>query len=153
AAAVGRFQSIPFTFLGAILIGIGSRAMPDIVGTTSTFAQDFKPASPFIVLFLLLVFWPKLREARAATDPLAGVDPPPPAMAHEYKDEALRKASQFGFPLFMGGFVIVMLTLVSDTWVDRLTYAFVLSVIFLSITIFTGFGGQISLAQATFATV
>src|SRR5262249_58546700 len=74
-------------------------------------------------------------------------------MAHEYKDEALRKASQFGFPLFMGGFVIVMLTLVSDTWVDRLTYAFVLSVIFLSITIFTGFGGQISLAQATFATV
>ena len=51
----------------------------------------------------------------------------------------------------MIGFVVVMLTLVSPTWVSRLTGAFVLAVIFLSITIFTGLGGQISLMQATFA--
>jgi len=151
AAAVGRFTSIPMTLLGGILIGIGERALPDIFGTTSAFAADLRPSFPFLVLFLLLVFWPRLRERREVTDPLAGVDPPPPAMAHEYKDEALQRLSRIAFPVFMAGFVVVMLTLVSPAWVSRLTGAFVLAVIFLSITIFTGLGGQISLMQATFA--
>jgi branched-chain amino acid transport system permease protein len=151
AAAVGRFTSIPMTLVGGLLIGIGERALPDIFGTTSAFAADLRPSFPFLVLFLLLVFWPKLREQRTVTDPLAGVDPPPPAMAHEYKDEAMQRLSRIAFPVFMIGFVVVVLTLVSPAWVSRLTGAFVLAVIFLSITIFTGLGGQISLMQATFA--
>jgi len=152
SAAVGRFVNIPMTLVGAVVIGIGARALPDIVGG-SNIADDLQPTFPFLVLFLLLVFWPKLREGTAATDPLAGVDPPPPAMAHEYKDEALRRSSRIAFPVFVLGFLVVMTTLVSSIWVDRITYAFVLAVIFLSITIFTGLGGQISLAQATFASV
>ncbi len=150
SAAVGRFTSIPMTLVGALLIGIGARALPDVVGGTNI-ADDLQPTLPFLVLFLLLVFWPKLREGKAATDPLAGVDPPPPAMAHEYKDERLKKTTKIMFPVFILGFLLVMNTLVSSIWVDRLTYAFVLATIFLSITIFTGLGGQISLAQATFA--
>lgn len=150
AAAVGRFISIPMTLVGAIVIGIGARALPDIVGGTNI-ADDLQPTFPFLVLFVLLVFWPKLREGKAVTDPLAGVDPPPPAMAHEYKDETLQKMSRIAFPVFVLGFLVVMNTLVSSIWVERLTYAFVLATIFLSITIFTGLGGQISLAQATFA--
>jgi branched-chain amino acid transport system permease protein len=152
SAAVGRFVNIPMTLVGALIIGIGARALPDIVGG-SNIADDLQPTFPFLVLFLLLVFWPKLREGKAATDPLAGVDPPPPAMAHEYKDEQLRRTSRIAFPVFVVGFLVIMTTLVSSIWVDRITYAFVLAVIFLSITIFTGLGGQISLAQATFASV
>ena len=152
SAAVGRFVNIPMTLVGAVIIGIGARALPDIVGGTNI-ADDLQPTFPFLVLFLLLVFWPKLRESATVTDPLAGVDPPPPAMAHEYKDEALRRTSRIAFPVFILGFLVVMTTLVSSIWVDRITYAFVLAVIFLSITIFTGLGGQISLAQATFASV
>ncbi|MEX2255355.1 MAG: ABC transporter permease [Acidimicrobiia bacterium] len=152
AAAVGRFTNIPMTLLGAVLIGIGARALPDIVGGTNI-ADDLQPTFPFLILFLLLVFWPKLREGKAASDPLAGVDPPPPAMAHEYKDESLRKTTKILFPVFILGFLLVMNTLVSSIWVERLTYAFVLATIFLSITIFTGLGGQISLAQATFASI
>jgi branched-subunit amino acid ABC-type transport system permease component len=151
AAAVGRFSSIPMTLVGGLLIGIGERALPDIFGTTSEFAADLRPSFPFLVLFLLLVFWPRLRERREVTDPLAGVDPPPPAMAHEYKDAALQRLSKIAFPVFMIGFVVAMMTIVSPAWVSRLTGAFVLAVIFLSITIFTGLGGQISLMQATFA--
>ena len=152
SAAIGRFQNIPFTLLGAIAIGVVARALPDIIGG-SELADDIQPSLPFLVLFVLLVFWNKLRSGRAALDPLSGVDPPPPAMAHEYKDEQLRKLSKYGFPVFMGGFLIVMLTLVSSIWLDRITAVFVYAIIFLSITIFTGFGGQISLAQATFASV
>jgi ABC-type branched-subunit amino acid transport system permease subunit len=53
----------------------------------------------------------------------------------------------------MAGFVLVMLTLVSDFWVGLITLAFVWGTVFMSITVFTGLGGQISLATASFATV
>ncbi len=151
AAAVGRFVSIPFTLLGGLFLGVGERALPDIVGTSSSFAQDIRPSFPFLVLFGLLVFWPKLREQRVVSDPLSGVDPPPPAMAHEYKDANMARMTRIAFPVFMGGFVLLMMTVVSPLWVTRLTDAFALAVVFLSITIFTGLGGQISLAQAAFA--
>ena len=55
------------------------------------------------------------------------------------------------FPIFIVGFIIVMLLLVSDLWVFRITDGLTLAVAFLSITVFTGLGGQISLAQTTFA--
>ena len=113
-------------------------ALPDIVGGTGALAQDLQPSFPFVLLLLLFVLWPRLRAGRAATDPLAGVDPPPPAMAHEYKDEELRRASKIGFPIFIAGFITVMMLLVSPIWVTRITEAFVYAVIFLSITIFTG---------------
>jgi ABC-type branched-subunit amino acid transport system permease subunit len=39
----------------------------------------------------------------------------------------------------------------TDVWVFRITDAFTLGVAFLSITVFTGLGGQVSLGQAAFA--
>jgi len=151
AAAVGRFVSIPWTLVGGLLIGIAQRGLPDVLGADSAIAQDLRPSFPFLLLFALLVFWPKLRERREASDPLAGVDPPPPALAHEYKDAVILRRGRIGFPAFIGGFLILMMTIVSPLWVTRLTDAFALAVVLLSITIFTGLGGQISLAQATFA--
>src|SRR5207244_10813590 len=112
--------------------GIAARACPDIVGQTGQLAKNLHPSFPFVVLLALFVFWPRLREGKAAADPLAGVDPPPPAMAHEYKDEELRRFSKIAFPVFIAGFVTVMMLLVSPTWVDRITTAFVYAVIFLS---------------------
>jgi branched-subunit amino acid ABC-type transport system permease component len=151
AAAVGRFVSIPMTLVGGLLIGITARGLPDVIGADSAIAVDLRPSLPFLLLFVLLVFWPKLRERREASDPLAGVDPPPPALAHEYKDASMQRLSRIAFPVFIGGFIVLMMTIVSPLWVTRLTDAFALAVVLLSITIFTGLGGQISLAQATFA--
>jgi branched-chain amino acid transport system permease protein len=151
AAAVGGFASIPLTLVGGLIMGIGERALPDLIGTTSTFAQDVRPAFPFLLLFLLLVFWPRLRGLRVVSDPLAGVDPPPPALSTEYKDEGLQRVSKIGLPIFIAGFLLAMLFLVSDEWVNLLSNGFVLAVILLSVTVLTGLGGQISLAQASFA--
>lgn len=159
AGAVGRFQSIPMTLVGAIGIGFVGRMLQDVFAGTdieilgASVEGDVRPSLPFLVLFLLLIFWSKLREGKAATDPLSGVDPPPPALAHEYKDEALQKTTKILFPVFMAGFVLVMLTLVSDYWISLITLAFVFGTIFMSITVFTGLGGQISLASASFASV
>jgi branched-subunit amino acid ABC-type transport system permease component len=156
AAAVGRLNSIPMTLVGGLVLGIGQRALPDVlnqfgVGVDSSLSQDLRPAFPFLLLFLLLILWPALRNRRDATDPLAGVDPPPPAVAAEYKNAELQRTTKIVFPIFVAGFLVVMMTLVTPLWVNRLTLGFVLAVVFLSITVFTGFGGQISLATATFA--
>jgi len=151
AAAIGGFSSIPMTLVGGLIMGVGERALPDLLGTTGDLATNFRPAFPFVLLFGLLVFWPRLRGLRVVSDPMAGVDPPPPAMSHEYKDAGLQRASKIGLPIFIGGFLLAMAFLVSNFWVGLLTNGFYLAVILLSVTVLTGFGGQISLAQASFA--
>ena len=157
AAVVGRLQSIPITFAAGVLLGVADRALPDILqswfGVTSSgeLAKDLRPSLPFLVLFLCLVLVRSIRQRREAADPLAGVDPPPPAMSSKYKTPEIERLTRIVFPVFLVGFVLAMLTIVSGLWVFRITDGLTLAVTFLSITIITGFAGQISLAQATFA--
>jgi branched-chain amino acid transport system permease protein len=157
AAVVGRLRSIPITFAAGVLLGFADRALPDVlqswfgVSSTSELAKDLRPTLPFVVMFLVLVLARSIRQRRESTDPLAGVDPPPPAMAHTYKTPEIERLTKILFPLFIVGFIAAMLALVSGLWVFRITDGLTLAVAFLSITIITGFAGQISLAQATFA--
>jgi branched-chain amino acid transport system permease protein len=157
AAVVGRLQSIPVTFAAGVVLGFADRALPDVlqnwfgVSSSSELAKDLRPTLPFLVLFLVLVLARSIRQRRESADPLAGVDPPPPAMAHTYKTPELERLTRILFPTFIIGFVVAMLALVSGLWVFRITDGLTLAVAFLSITIITGFAGQISLAQATFA--
>jgi branched-chain amino acid transport system permease protein len=156
AAAVGRLQSLPITLAAGIALGVADRALPDVLhnwfglSSSGEVAQDVRPSLPFLVLFLVLVLVRSIRR-RESADPLAGVDPPPPAMAHTYKTPEVERLTKIAFPVFIVGFIVAMLTIVSGLWVLRLTDGLTLAVIFLSITIITGFAGQISLAQATFA--
>jgi len=151
AAAFGKLTSIPLTLVGGLLLGIGQRVIAGKLPTDSIFAQGIRPALPFLVLFLLLIFLPALYKRRDVGDPLAGVDPPAPAIAASYKDEQLRRFTRMIFPVFIAGFIFLNLFVLSDLWVFRLTNGLVMAVIFLSITAFTGISGQVSLGQAAFA--
>lgn len=154
AAAFGRLTSIPLALLGAAILGVGQRA---IIGLSYEYEwpqniqTGVRPALPFLALFLLLIFLPAFKGRRDVTDPLSGVDPPPPAMAHEYKDRSLAKASRVAFYVFVAVFLIVATFAMTNVWVFRFTDAFTLAIAFLSITVFTGLGGQVSLGQAAFA--
>ena len=157
AAACGRLTSIPVTFAAGVLLGVADRALPDIlqswvgVSSSSELAKDLRPSFPFLVLFLILVLARSIRARRESVDPLASVDPPPPAMSSAYKTPEIERLTKIVFPIFIVGFILAMMTLVSGLWVFRITDGLTLAVTFLSITIITGFAGQISLAQATFA--
>lgn len=154
AAAFGRLTSIPLALVGAAILGVGQRA---IIGFSYEFdwpqnlQTGLRPALPFVMLFLLLIFLPAFKGRREVTDPLSGVDPPPPAMAHEYKDRALARTSRIAFYVFIAAFLALVCFAMSDVWVFRFTDAFTLAIAFLSITVFTGLGGQVSLGQAAFA--
>ena len=81
AAAFARLTSIPMALLGGLLLGILQGILAGYLPLNSVLANGLRPSLPFVLLFLLLLFWPGLRQQREATDPLAGVDPPPPGLA------------------------------------------------------------------------
>lgn len=153
AAAFGRLSSIPLTFLGAILLAIAMQVLGGELPQGSVITQNLRPALPFLILIVLVLFWPGLRRRSEASDPMANVEPPPPAPVAVERPRWLALFTRVLAVAVIVGFVIVALTLLDGFWVNRMTVAVILSIIFLSITVITGMGGLISLAQATFAAV
>jgi branched-subunit amino acid ABC-type transport system permease component len=151
AAAFGRLTSIPLAVLGGILLGVAQGLLAGYLPTGSLLANGLRPSLPFVALFLLLIFLPGLRQGRELGDPLAGVDPPPAVPVAVDR-------SRF-FTILTRAFAITTITLallfclfVFDSyWLNRFSIGVVYGVIFLSFTVFTGMGGQVSLCQAAFA--
>src|SRR3954452_8268001 len=79
AAAFARLTSIPMALLGGLLLGILQGILAGYLPLNSVLANGLRPSLPFVLLFLLLLFWPGLRQGGQATGPMAGVDPPPRA--------------------------------------------------------------------------
>jgi branched-subunit amino acid ABC-type transport system permease component len=153
AAAFGRLTSIPLAFLGGILLGVAQGVLGGYLPSDSILANGLRPSLPFVVLFLLLLFWPGLRQRREIVDPLSGVDPPPPGLAAAQRMRALTYATWgLGVVVIAIG-LYVALFVVSSFWLLIITKAVIFSLIFLSITVITGMAGQISLCQASFAAV
>jgi branched-chain amino acid transport system permease protein len=151
AAAFARLTSIPMAVLGGLLLGIARALLAGYLPPASLIAQGIKPALPFAALFLLLLFWPGLRNRREVTDPLSGADPPPPSLAAASRSPFFTRSTHIMGVLFVGVVVYLALVRADDFWLSLLTLVLVYSVIFLSITVITGMAGQISLCQATFA--
>ncbi|MGI8755943.1 MAG: ABC transporter permease [Acidimicrobiales bacterium] len=160
AAAIGRLVSLPRAFAGGlglgILIAVSQTFLPRFSDTQAwlrPFQKDITQAMPFLVLFGILVLWPAIRRTRAATDPLSGVDPPPPSLAANARSAALTKATRaFGVAfLVVVGYTVFFRG--DASWLFLVTQAVILATIYLSITVITGFAGQISLCQGTFAAI
>ncbi len=160
AAAIGRLVSLPRALLG----GLGLGVLIALVDTfLPRFAEDHSwlrpiqdnvtPAMPFVVLFALLVLWPALRAARDQSDPLSGVDPPPPSLAARTRSPTLTRATRAFAVAFFAVTGYVVFTQADASWLFLVTQAVILATIFLSITVITGLAGQISLCQGTFAAI
>jgi branched-chain amino acid transport system permease protein len=153
AAAFGRLTSIPLTLLGGILLGVAQGVLGGYLPSDSILANGLRPSLPFVTLFLLLLFWPGLRQRREITDPLSGVDPPPPGLAAAKRMRLLTYSTWgLGIVTIAVGIYVAMFV-VTDFWLLIVTRAVIFSLIFLSITVITGMAGQISLCQGAFAAV
>jgi len=151
AAAFARLTSIPLALVGGILLGISQGLMAGYLPPASLLARNLRPTLPFLALFLLLLFWPGLRTAIQSKDPLAGVDPPPLPPAAEERGRFLTIGTRVFGVAVLGVLVVCSLTVFSSYWLLIFTQAAIFATIFLSITVITGMGGQVSLSQATFA--
>ena len=160
AAAVGSLVSLPRAFAGGLGLGI-------LIALFNTFiprwANDFgwlrpiqsnlTPAIPFLVLFGVLVFVPSVRRSQRAKDPLSGVDPPPSSEAVAVDTpRGLFLRRLFGTSVVIATFV-VLFTRGDSVWIFLVTQAVTLAIVYLSITVITGYAGHISLCQGAFAAI
>ena len=149
AALFARLTSLPLAVLGGVLLGIAQALLVKWLPPESVLAQGIRPAFPFAVTIVLLLFLPGLRSRREAVDPLAGVDPPRAASGIS----AGWRERHAAVPLALGcgvGATVVALVVLSPFWQGVTAKAVIMATMFLSFVVLTGLGGHLSLCQAAF---
>lgn len=146
-----RLSSIPLAFAGGLGLGALEQIVSGYLPHSSVLFTGLRPSLPFVVLVVLLLFWPGLRRRREAADPLAGVDPPPAPPAASSRPPWATVATRVSAGGSIVALIVLALFVLNEYWLGRVTEGVIYSVIFLSITVVTGMAGQISLCQATFA--
>src|SRR5262249_39976812 len=65
AAATGAFSNLPATYAGGLLIGVGQALLQKYFISSTGYTAGLADTLPFLVLFVLLLFAPRLREPSA----------------------------------------------------------------------------------------
>ena len=145
AAIVGRLRSLPWTFVGAMILGLleaytlwanGMSWWPSTIGGFST--SGFRAALPTLFLFVVLIALPQAR-LRAGAVQLRST-----ATTPRWNTTLLGVVLLIGFTVAISG----LLTRANTTLV---TSALILAIAGLSLVPLTGYAGQLSLAPLTFA--
>jgi len=135
AAIVGRLRSLPLTFLGAVLLGI---AVNMGIGYLPQSWQDLQGTIPMVLLFLALLMIPQRRL------PVTGRVP-----ALRMPVASFRTSLAGAGVLLAGG--LLASRLLSSNDILLVSYGVAFSIIALSLVPLTGYAGQISCCQLTFA--
>jgi branched-chain amino acid transport system permease protein len=134
AAIVGRLSSLPYTFLGAMILGIGgSLAIGYVPASYLNYVTEALPMGLLIVALLLLP------QSKLTVGRVVRLRPPKPA--------SLRST-------LVGGVLLVALTLVAGAFVTgnnlfALGLSLTIGLGALSLVLLSGYGGQVWLCQFT----
>jgi len=141
AAAIGRFRSLPWTFIGGLMIGVAAAIGQKLEAEHSQLLG--LPASvPFLALFVMLIVAGK-----------RGL--PTPAPVRRVQPETftpLPLAVRAGFGLVLGVVVIALPSMV-DARLPVFTQAVGLAIMFMSLSLLVKMSAQVSLCQAAFVAV
>lgn len=145
AAAVGRLRSLPWTFLGALILGLGESWLKGFIQTSWTIGsfQLDKLGSAFspIVLLVAIIFLPQPRLRSTGQHD----------QREHWKVPSMTTATLGAASLVVVSIAVALLLNSTQQLliIDGLFFALVS----LSLVPLTGYAGQISLAQITFAGV
>ena len=153
AAAWAVLRSLALAALVGILMGVMTTTLQGYLPVDSVWSSALFTSLPFIVLMAALLFVPGLRRLDRTSDPMASVDPPTPPSVTSLRAPQMDRVIRILWYVLLVGFVVSMLTWLPTTWENVFSAGLVYSALFLSITLITGLGGQLSLAQATLAGV
>jgi len=156
AAVIGRLRSLPYTFLGALILGMANEYLPDYLrrrhgspftflnvfatnGSAAKYIEGLYLSIPVIVLFIVLLVLPnpRLRGHSTARGREIVVLP------------TFRGALVFGAAVVVGAFMVA--SVISRSDLENITKVFGIALIGLSFIPLVGFAGQISLCQFSFA--
>jgi branched-chain amino acid transport system permease protein len=137
AAMVGRLRSLPFTFLGALALGL-AEAYAIGYAPVGGIWGGLRPSLPVLFLFVVLLVLP---EERLRVGRFVGAKAP--------RVPSLRGSAA-------GAVALVAVTAVASTMlsaadIQRVGQGLAVGLIMLSLVLLIGYGGQVSLAQLTFA--
>ncbi|TAM83269.1 MAG: ABC transporter permease [Jatrophihabitans sp.] len=140
AAMFGRLRSIPRTFVGSIVLGLAATYVLAYFPSTWSWTSNFRISLPMIVLFAVLIILPQDRLQAAAT-----------RTRERYRVPSVRKALAGGVALVVVVFLLRLLMVDADIIVLALGMCFALMA--LSLTLLTGYAGQMNLAVCSFAAI
>lgn len=137
AAMVGRLRSLPLTFAGALALGLIESYAVGYVNLTGPLA-GLRPSLPTVFLFVVLFAMPesRLRAARL----VGAITPRAPDPSRSLKGAVALVAT-----------ATVLATVLGEGDLVRAGQGLALGIIMLSLVVLTGYGGQVSLCQMTFA--
>ncbi|HWC34624.1 MAG TPA: ABC transporter permease [Mycobacteriales bacterium] len=139
-AVLGRLTSLPLAFAGAVVLGVGINVLQKY--GASGFTANLVSQIPNIALFVLLVAYGKrLVEVRSSVRTVTG--------AHVIGNNSLRYA--VAGVVAAGVFAIAAPQAFAASTVHDIAEAMAYSVVALTVVVLTGWTGQISLAQLSFA--
>jgi branched-subunit amino acid ABC-type transport system permease component len=153
AAAWAVLRSMPIAALVGILMGVADTVLQGYLPPDSVWFSATLASLPFVVLIAALLLVPGLRSLGETTDPLASVDPPTPPTTAALRAPQMDRIIRVAWYILLGAFIVSMLTWMPKVWENVFNSGLAFSVLFLSITLITGMGGQLSLCQAMLAGV
>ncbi|MFL6204730.1 MAG: ABC transporter permease [Acidimicrobiales bacterium] len=141
AAMIGRLRSLPMTFVGAVFLGLADSYAIGYLPEGNAYLISFRFVIPVVVLFaaLLVLPNPQLRTRATST---AREDIP----RQERRTAAVTAAAIIGVGL-------VLASVLDDGDALRASRIFGIALIALSLVPLTGFAGQVSLCQMSFAAI
>ena len=140
AAIVGRLKSLPLTYVGAILLGLSVTFATNYLELAGRFST-IQFAIPTIFLFIALLALP---QARIELRRLA-----PNPKLHQPRLPRIWETALGMVVVF--GVVWVITRNMGQVNLNRITLAMVVAILMLSLVPLTGWAGQVSFAQITFA--
>jgi branched-subunit amino acid ABC-type transport system permease component len=142
AAVLGRFRSIPLAVVGAISISVIS----DLVISYWHWASNVPGFSDSIPFLFLIFGFLAFGTGRVRLAGVISAETPPPDYHRDLPTWRRLLPSAIGIALL----IVFVFFIMGEYWVQATTQGLIYSLIFLSITIITGIGGMVSLAQAAF---
>ncbi|HEU5031289.1 MAG TPA: ABC transporter permease [Spirillospora sp.] len=140
AAMFGRLRSIPRTFAGAMVLGLAANYVLAYLPSAGTFTGNLRVSLPMIILFVVLVVLPQDRLRGAAV-----------RTRERYRPPTVRSAAVWGAVLVAGVYLYSLL--LSDSGVTTFALGMTFAIIALSLTVLTGYAGELNLAPLSFGAV
>lgn len=140
AALFGRLRSIPRTFVGAMVLGLTSTYLVAYAPTEWSWVTNLRDALPMIILFIVLLVLPQDRLRGAAI-----------RTRERYEVPTVRRAVIWAAVMVVA--TVAFRQLIDDSSVGTLALGLSFAIIALSVTLLTGYAGELNLAPIAFGAV
>ena len=141
AAMIGRLRSLPMTFAGAVFLGLADSYAIGYLPSGNAYLTTFRFVIPVVVLFIVLIVLPN-PQLRTRTTMASREEVPMPSWRTALITAAVVVAAG-----------AVLAAVLGDADALRVARVFGIALIALSLVPLTGFGGQVSLCQMSFAAI